>query len=176
MSLVIFDLVDDALLLPQERMQVAHMQEPPSLGDRLTLGSSRLWEVVAVDEYRNATGFTHPIYLAHCHRGQVPPRPEWFSVRQLQTYPSSLRVYLVDGELEHWTINLDGSSPKTGVLLPLFNPREHSTTPRDVGVEQVSEYRPKENVTHPCYQSIWVGDCVRIASPALTHPTQLQPA
>lgn len=176
MSLVIYELVDDSQLLPGERMGVAHMQQPPSKGDRVSLGTHRLWDVVAVDSYQSSTEGDKTLYLAHCCRGTVPPRSDWFLVRELQHYPSELRVYLLNGELEHWGVSLDGTPPKAGVRLPQFNIAEHTVTPRNVGVESLGQYSPQKGLEHPCYRSIWVGHCVAISEPLRTTSEALQVA
>ena len=162
MSLIIFDMVDDEGRLPGEDRQVVYLQQPPAEGDRVTLGGSRLWTVAAVDAYSGAAGFVEPIYLAHCYRGILQPREQWWLAEECQDSPNSLRVYLLDGELKHWSVSLDGSEPETKVLLPLFNPGTLQVTPQDIGVETLSEYRPQQGLEHPCYRSIWVGQCVQV--------------
>ena len=160
MSLIYFEPIEDELMLLGERAQVAYLHQPPQPGDRLTLGSARLWDVIAIDEYRSPQGFSDPIYFAHCHRGLVPPRSEWFAAQECKQRPSSLRLYLCNGELVHWSVNLTGDEPKTGILLPSFNVEAHTVTASNFGVEGITRYEPQEALEDPCYRSIWVGLCV----------------
>lgn len=162
MSLIYLAPINDQDLLASEDSQLLQLQTPPSSGDRVSLGSARLWTVVAVDEYRPNHGNQTPLYLVHCHRGEVPPRPEWFLVQACQRQPIALRLYLGDGELLHWGVDLKGEEPATGVLLPQYNVESHTVTDRPWGVEAVTLYKPAPSVDLPCYCSVWVGQCVSV--------------
>jgi hypothetical protein len=120
-----------------------------------------------VDEYQaaavggEATG-RESIYFAHCNLGAAPPREEWYQVHKCSKYQSSMWLYIGHGALVHWNNNLNGSEPKTGVLLPRYSVREHKVTSQPWGVETVTQYMPSEAVERPCYRSIWVGQCVYV--------------
>ncbi len=167
MSLIYLQPIDDEQLWPNEGFQVLHLATPPAVGDRLPLGGPRAWDIVAVDEYQaaavggEATG-RESIYFAHCNLGAAPPREEWYQVHKCSKYQSSMWLYIGHGALVHWNNNLNGSEPKTGVLLPRYSVREHKVTSQPWGVETVTQYMPSEAVERPCYRSIWVGQCVYV--------------
>lgn len=161
MSLMYLQPVDDEQLLPSEKPLVLYLSTPPAVGDRVPLGGHRLWEVVAIDEYQTE-GTDESLYLVHCHIGEVPPRKDWFLVQDCQLRPTSLQIYLGEGALLHWNHNLTGAEPKTGVLLPQYNVKQHTVTSKPWGVDRVTQYLPTQAICQPCYRAVWVGQCVYV--------------
>jgi hypothetical protein len=175
MSLIYIQPINDEDLWPNESTQVLHLATPPAIGDRLPLGGPRAWDVVAVDEYQ-IPGNGGSLYLVHCNLGAAPPREGWYQVKKYLTYSTSMQLYIGNDALLHWHMSLDGSSPKTGVLLPRYNVREHGVTAQPWGVETITQYMPTEAVEQPCYRSIWVGQCIYVPAVLETPQEALQAA
>jgi hypothetical protein len=64
--LVFFEDIAGQDCAQQENSKVEYLYHPPVTGDRISLGTRRLWHIVGVDRYQNPENPEDIIYLAHC--------------------------------------------------------------------------------------------------------------
>lgn len=103
---------------------------PPQLGDRLSLGNKRLWEVIELQTYQGDAG---QVVIAHVSLvGTEPiPRAEWFDTRMKAREPvTALRLYVMpDGGLHESSRNFLGEEPPVGFFLNQFDIATRKTSP-----------------------------------------------
>lgn len=157
MSLIYFDNVTGSDFSEGERNPIAYLSTPPAVGDRVSMGAERLWQVLAVDRYV-CSG--EALYVAHC--ALIPiPREDWWTVamsRDRSCY--SLQLHIGGDQLIHTGHHMRGVAPQVGYLLPQFNVKEHTVTSQPWGVEAVHTYHLAEEINYPVYRVIHVCDCV----------------
>lgn len=164
MALVFYAAVSTADYEPAERGCIAHLKNPPSVGDRLTLGENqRLWTVVATDHYQPVDGAGEGIWLAHCDLQYGRDRSQWFAVQQMQERKApTLWLYLGNDTLVQRTVNYVGRSPVIGKLIPRYNTTDHTVDSWPWGVERVTTYIPSEGLELPCYRSVQLAHCIYV--------------
>jgi hypothetical protein len=159
MNLVYFDNITGTDFLAGESNPVAHLSTPPTPGDRISFGLSRLWTVLAVDHY---TCDGQSLYLAHCNLTPMR-REDWWSVAECQESTCySLQLHLGNGELVHTGHHRRGAAPQVGFLLPRFNVKDHTVTSKPWGVEAVHAFHLADEIAYPVYRVIHVTDCVYV--------------
>lgn len=164
--LVFFDAISSKEYEGQEKRKVEYLSHPPEIGDRISMGSQRLWNIVGVDQYLNSENPEEVIYLAHCtvdpQQIECPDRSNWFRVRAYQNREPNLQLFLGEGVLIHVNRDLMGSKPEVGYLLPQYNPKEHTVTSRPWGIASVVSYFPDAGLEQPCYLAVHLGHCVSV--------------
>jgi hypothetical protein len=164
--LVFFEAIASADYQSDENEKVEYLTHVPDLGDRISLGSRRLWHIVGVDPYENPENPEDIVYLIHCSldKQQIKStdRSTWFRVEFYQDRDPNLQLFLGEEMLLHVAKNLIGEKPETGYLLPQYNVHEHTVTYRPWGIASVTSYLPNPNIAQTCYNAIYIGHCVYV--------------
>lgn len=164
--LVFFDDISGEAYAQQEQAKVEHLSHPPELGDRISLGTYRLWTIVGVDRYENPENPEDILYLAHCtvdsQKNESVDRSTWFKVQAYQNRDPNLQLFFGEGILLHFNENLIGKKPETGYLLPKYNVNEHTVTSQPWGIASVTSYVPSADVNMACYNAVHICQCVHV--------------
>jgi hypothetical protein len=125
-----YAIADGDTRIEGESEQLAWTWNNPEVGDRLSLGLARLWEVSVVHKYKREDGTA--LYVAYMALvdTEVKPRAEWFDVERLLTDPTTcLNLYAErDGGLHQSSRNFLGQVPATGHFLSQFDAETRKTS------------------------------------------------
>jgi hypothetical protein len=161
--LVFFEDIAGQDCAQQENSKVEYLHHPPITGDRISLGTRRLWHIVGVDRYQNPENPEDIIYLAHCtvDKEQIESvdRSNWFRIKAYQGRNPNLQLFLSEGILLQVNENLTGQKPKTGYLLPKYNVKEHTVTSQPWGTVSVTSYFPSSDIDMTCYNAVHICQC-----------------
>ncbi|HIK33724.1 MAG TPA: hypothetical protein IGS17_09835 [Oscillatoriales cyanobacterium M59_W2019_021] len=164
--LVFFENIAGKGYLHPEQDKVEYLSHPPELGDRISLGTYRLWTIVGIDRYENPENSEDSLYLAHCtvdpQQIESVDRSTWFKVRAYQNRDPNLQLFFGEGILRYLNKNLIGKKPETGYLLPQYNVKEHTVTSKPWGIDSVTSYFPSPDIARPCYNAVHVCQCVYV--------------
>ncbi|MBP0021422.1 MAG: hypothetical protein J7647_28190 [Cyanobacteria bacterium SBLK] len=160
--LVFFDTLSDRDYKAGEARKIEYWANPPEVGDRVSLGSERLWSIVGVDRYESPENTREAIYLVHCAIGEVEKRANWFRVRAYRDRQPNLQLFLGEGLLLQVRRNLTGDRPAIGSLLPQYHPQEKTVTSQPWGIAAIDSYIPDANIVQPCYLTVHLCECVYV--------------
>jgi hypothetical protein len=164
--LVFFENIAGKGYTQQEEDKVEDLSHPPEIGDRVSLGTHRLWTIVGVDRYENPENPEDILYLAHCtvdpQQIESVDRSTWFRVKAYENRDPNLQLFFGDGRLRHLNKNFIGKKPETGYLLPQYNVHEHTVTSKPWGIASVTSYFPSSDVNRACYNAVHVCQCVYV--------------
>ncbi len=179
--LVFFEDIAGKDYTQQEKEKIEYLSHPPVIGDRISMGTQRLWHIVGVDLYQNSENPENVIYLAHCtvdpKQIESVERSSWFRLIAYQDRNPNLQLFLGDGMLLHVNKNLTGEKPKTGYLLPQYNVQDHTVTSQPWGIVSVTSYFPNPTINLTCYNAVHICQCVYVPEALQSdHPHQLATA
>lgn len=164
--LVFFDDIAGKDYTQQEQEKVEYLSHLPEMGDRVSLGTHRLWTIVGVDRYENPENPEEILYLAHCtvdpQQIESVDRSTWFKVKAYQNRDPILQLFFGEGMLRYMNENFIGEKPKTGYLLPKYNVQEHTVTSQPWGITSVTSYFPSPDVHLACYNAVHICQCVYV--------------
>lgn len=159
----------------EENSKIEYLHHPPVTGDRISLGSRRLWYIVGVDRYQNHENPEDLIYLAHCtvDKEQIESvgRSNWFRIKAYQDRDPNLQLFLSEGMLLQVKENLTGQKPQTGYLLPKYNVQEHTVNSQPWGIVSVTSYLPSSDVDMTCYNTVHICQCTSVSEAARSENT-----
>lgn len=174
-KLVFFDAIASREYEGREDVKVEYLSHPPEVGDRVSMGSLRLWNVVGVDPYSHPDRPEQIIYLAHCTvalpTDPSSQRENWFRIKAYQNREPTLQLFVGEGMLLHVHRDLVGGKPEVGYLLPQYDPKEHIVRSRPWGITSVTSYLPSPGIERVCYQKIHIGQCVYVPEASETNAT-----
>ncbi|NJM59784.1 MAG: hypothetical protein HC849_05610 [Oscillatoriales cyanobacterium RU_3_3] len=164
--LVFFEAIASTDYQNDENEKIEYLTHVPEIGDRISLGSQRLWYIAGIDMYKNPENPEDIVYLVHCtldkQQTTSTDRSTWFRVKFYQDRDPNLQLFVAEGILLHVVKNLIGEKPETGYLLPQYNVSEHTLTSQPWGIASVTSYLPEPNIAQTCYNAIYVGHCVYV--------------
>jgi hypothetical protein len=164
--LVFFEDITGKGYIHPEQDKAEYLSHPPEMGDRISLGTYRLWTIVGVDRYENPENPEDILYVAHCtvdpQQIEFVDRSTWFRVKAYENRDPNLQLFFGEGILRHLNKNLIGKKPETGYLLPQYNVHEHTVTSKPWGIASVASYIPCSDVTLACYNAVHVCQCVYV--------------
>lgn len=147
--------------------------EIPVVGEMAQMGSDRIWEVVAVDNYRLAEQ-TQPefeadsvIYLNHCglQNEILPERRSWTRVEMFQEQPLTILQLFVSPEqnLIQSSINFYGNKVRVGFYLRQYDYERRQFIKLPWRVSRIDSYLPSpEHNPYYCYAAIYMAHCVQV--------------
>lgn len=161
--LVFFDAISSKEYERRENRKVEYLSHPPEIGDRISMGSQRLWTIVGVDAYvQNNSNLV--VYLAHCtvdtQQIESGDRSNWFRIKAYQNREPNLQLFLGENVLLHVNRDLIGGKPEVGYLVPQYNVKEHTVTSKPWGIASVNSYFPIPDVSQPCYLTVYICQCI----------------
>jgi hypothetical protein len=146
----------------------------PVLGELVPMGSERIWEVVAVDEFRLEEQ-TQPefeadpvLFLNHCAlKGEsLPERSHWDRIGMFKENPLSiLQIFVSEQrELIQSSIHFYGKKVKVGSYLKEYDYSKREFIKLPWRVMRLDSYLP-EPLQSPdyCYAAIHIAHCVRVS-------------
>ncbi|MBE9117931.1 hypothetical protein IQ249_18700 [Lusitaniella coriacea LEGE 07157] len=174
-KLVFFDAIASREYEGQEDAKVEYLSHPPEIGDRVSMGGLRLWNVVDIDSYYHPDNPEQVLYLAHCTAAPLTnpssQRANWFRIKAYQNREPTLQLFLGEGMLLHVHRDLVGGKPEVGYLLPQYDPKEHIVKSRPWGITSVTSYLPSPDIERVCYLKIHIGQCVYVSEASGTNAT-----
>ncbi|MGK7926918.1 MAG: hypothetical protein AB4290_17030 [Spirulina sp.] len=159
---VFFDALNDRDYKTGEARKIEYLANPPEVGDRISLGSQRLWSIVGVDRYKSAENSREAIYLVHCAIDELEERSNWFRVRAYRDRQPNLQLFLGEALLLQVRRNLTGDRPAIGSLLPQYHPQEKTVTSQPWEIAAINSYIPDTRVVQPCYLIVHLCECVYV--------------
>lgn len=145
----------------------------PVRGERVSLGGDRLWEVVAVDEFRLEEQ-TQPefeadpvVFINHCAlKGEeLPERSRWVRIGMFKENPLTiLQVFVSEQrELVQSSIHFYGKKVRVGAYLREYDYSKREFIKLPWRVSRIDSYLPEPNQNpHYCYAAIHIAHCVRV--------------
>ena len=153
----------------------------PVVGEKVGLGSNRLWEIVAVDNFRLAEQ-TQPefeadsvVFLNHCALSQeiLPERSAWTRIEMFQENPLSILQLFVSTEqnLIQSSIHFYGKRVRVGSHLKQYDYRKREFIKLPWRVSRMDTYLPSPDQNpYYCYAAIHIAHCVQVPLTDLTPP------
>ncbi len=169
--IVVYEVIDENQIdyaSGEDHNQIAHAERSHNLGDKVSMGSDRRWQIVSLETYIGELGhitlaLVHPVDLT------APDRSEWDQTVFRSEYPDiSLELKAMPNaplQLGGW--NMEGK-PSSGRLMgaaPTDHPTRLRSFPLPFVVGSVDTYRP---VVGHCYTAIHVCQYVDSPLPELT--------
>lgn len=143
-------------------------------GELVPMGSDRLWEVVAVDEFRLEEQ-TQPefeadpvVFLNHCAlKGEsLPLRSHWIRIGMFKENPLTiLQIFVSEQrELVQSSIHFYGKKVKVGSYLKEYDYSKREFIKLPWRVTRIDSYLPEPHQSPDyCYAAIHIAHCVRVS-------------
>lgn len=175
-NLVFFDDVTGEGYGPNEAPRIAYLTHLPEIGDRVSMGSDRLWPIIAIDRYSNQSHLNADLFIAYANRTGPLPRSNWFWLSACAHRPRNLELYLGNEQLLSTGVTLNDERPEVSTLLPHYNPQARSVSSQPWGIETVATFLPAAEIAQPCYSQVYLLRCVYVSEAASPELTALQSA
>ena len=160
--LVFFNYVQGSGYLENEGPHIAYLTHLPQAGDAISMGSSRLWTILAVDRYSTSAEQSTSIHIAHVSREADLSRSAWFWNQSAPQRPVDLKLCIADGLLLSSGVLLSTSGqPVAGTLLPEYNVEPHTVGSRPWGINSVEVMAPSD-IAAPYYRNVYLAHCVAV--------------
>jgi len=157
-------MIDDALGLPGEADRLQWISNPPAIGDRVTLGKARLWEVIEVHQFRSDEGGQACIAYCHPMGLTVPDRATWLDWEMFERdrKAKTLSLYtLDDGQVFHWEHSFRGEKPRIGEQIEQFDIATRKPTATPWATESYATYLPV-NPSETPFTALYLADLIAI--------------
>lgn len=164
--ITVYEAIDEGVVNfanSEDSQQVKLSESPPNLNDKVSMGSHRLWQIVALETFSGEAesimlALVHPIDL------EIPDRSEWLrTIAKAEYVAISLELKAMPNsalQLGGWSME---GKPSHGRLMGA-EPTDHPTLMRQVPlpfmVDSVDTYKPLGDC---CYTAIHV--CKYVDSP-----------